>query len=205
MNIFFDLDGTLLDSKPRLYQLFQHLVSESELSFDEYWDLKKNKIGHKEILRTKFLYSDKDVFSFEKAWMEKIEKLEWLALDHPFEGITDYLTELGKHHSLYLVTARQFEQIAIEQITTFGWNKIFKMILVTGQKKEKYELINTSVFVSKEDWFIGDTGKDIQTGKRLGINTAAVLTGFLSKEKLEEYAPDIIAGGVPELGHFVNT
>ncbi|MFN9319674.1 MAG: HAD hydrolase-like protein, partial [Chitinophagales bacterium] len=26
MNIFFDLDGTLIDSRPRLYHLFQYLV-----------------------------------------------------------------------------------------------------------------------------------------------------------------------------------
>ena len=36
MNIFFDLDGTLLDSKERLYYLFQHLVPECKFSFEEY-------------------------------------------------------------------------------------------------------------------------------------------------------------------------
>ena len=44
MKIFFDLDGTLINSKMRLYSLFQELVSASNLSFDEYWNLKKKKL-----------------------------------------------------------------------------------------------------------------------------------------------------------------
>ena len=46
MNIFFDLDGTLIDSKLRLYSLFQKLVPESILTYDEYWKYKMNKISH---------------------------------------------------------------------------------------------------------------------------------------------------------------
>ena len=54
MKIFFDLDGTLINSKIRLYSLFQELVPVSNFSFDEYWDFKQNKINHATILRKKF-------------------------------------------------------------------------------------------------------------------------------------------------------
>ena len=57
VNIFFDLDGTLLDSRKRLYKLFQDLVLESNLTIDEYWELKRNKINHKTILIEKFGYT----------------------------------------------------------------------------------------------------------------------------------------------------
>jgi len=52
------------------------------------------------------------------------------------------------------------------------------------------------VKINPDDWFVGDTGHDIIAGKKLGIKTAAVLTGFLSKEKIEEYEPDIILTSV---------
>lgn len=199
MNIFFDLDGTLIDSQQRLYQLFQSLVPTSELSFEEYWDLKRNKKSHKEILFSKFNYSDEQYGDFEKKWMSEIELEKWLELDIPFEGISDWLLELSKKHSLFVVTARQSENIAVEQIKSYGWENIFLKVLVTQQKQEKHDLVKNAVQVTPEDWFIGDTGKDVETGKRLGIKTAAVLSGFLSKESLIPYQPDIIANTVFDL------
>jgi phosphoglycolate phosphatase len=196
MKIFFDLDGTLIDSRQRLYQLFQHLVPASILSFDVYWNYKRNKISHKDILLQQYKYTKEQIAFFEEAWMKKIELAEWLALDKPFEGVADFLGELQKKHQLFLVTARQSEKMAIQQIEQFGWNQIFEKIFVTGQKKEKYELISSREAVSNHDWFVGDTGKDIQTGKQLGAKTAAVLSGFLNREKLLEYEPDVIIDNI---------
>ncbi|WP_316817969.1 HAD family hydrolase [Pedobacter nyackensis] len=199
MNIFFDLDGTLIDSKDRLYFLFQHLVPESAYTFEEYWGYKMNRVSHKEILLSQFGYSLEAFLDFEVKWMGLIEADKWLDLDHPFDGITEYLTELSKEHDLFVVTARQSEEIAMKQIQGYGWQQIFKKVFVTGQKLEKYDLIINAVDVKSQDWFIGDTGKDIQTGKLLGINTAAVLSGFLGRDILFEYQPDIIVDNVMSL------
>jgi phosphoglycolate phosphatase len=198
-NIFFDLDGTLLDSRERLYNLFQDLVPDSGLSFNDYWNLKRNKISHKEILTTRFSYSLDAFKMFEQTWLRKIELPEWLSLDKPFEGVTDFLENLSKTHSLYLVTARQFKDQAFQQVSQYGWQHIFNEVYVTNGVQDKFELIAGSVKTNAVDWFVGDTGKDIQTGKKLGMKTAAVCSGFLSKEKLLEYKPDLIASSVTEL------
>ena len=58
------------------------------------------------------------------------------------------------------------------------------------------DLINNAIAINSSDWFVGDTGKDIETGKSLGMQTAAVLYGFLNKEKLIEYKPDLIINTV---------
>ncbi len=199
MNIFFDLDGTLLDSRERLYGLFQQLVPGSKLSFDDYWKLKRNKIAHQKILTNYFSYSDQEVAFFEKEWIKNIELPVWLELDKPFDGVTNYLKELKGKHQLFVVTARQYESIAIQQIGQHGWYNIFEKVLVTCQQKEKSELIKTAVKFTNQDWMVGDTGHDIQTGKQLGINTAAVLSGFMNKARLEEYHPDIIVDNVLDI------
>ncbi|MVN21010.1 HAD family hydrolase [Mucilaginibacter arboris] len=198
-NIFFDLDGTLIESRPRLYQLFQNMIPSSKLSFDEYWTYKRNKISHKEILQNVFSYSLEDISKFEKEWLERIELPEWLVLDTPFEGISDYLNKLKYTYKIFIVTSRQSEKRALEQIDQFGWLDVVKKVFVTGQTQEKHDLIKNGVTIHSKDWFVGDTGKDIQTGKRLGINTAAVLTGFLNEKKLLEYKPDIIEREVIKL------
>jgi phosphoglycolate phosphatase len=196
MNIFFDLDGTLIDSRTRLYRLFQYLVPTSNLSFDEYWLLKRNKINHFEILTNKFGYTEQAFKVFEQKWLNEIEQPKWLHFDVPFNGVTELLANLSSTHKLYLVTARQFESEVLKQITNFGWEHFFSKIFVTAQTKEKHELISDNIVVSPDDWFVGDTGMDVQTGKKLGIKTVAVLSGFLNKENLLSYKPDFIINDV---------
>ena len=198
MKIIFDLDGTLIDSRERLYYLFQHLVPASDLTFEAYWNFKRNKIDHRKILETRYLFLEHDIVSFQKNWMDKIELPEWLAFDKPFKGTTAYLMELKKQHELYLATARQFEASVLIQLANFGWTNIFTKVLVTAQKMEKIDLINNAIATNSADWFVGDTGKDIETGKSLCMQTAAVLSGFLNREKLMEYKPDLIINSVTD-------
>lgn len=199
MNLFFDLDGTLLDSRERLYQLFQNLVHESDLSFTQYWELKRNKVNHKMILSEQYGYSDEMIVAFEKNWMNKIELKEWLDLDKPFTRVTETLNSLQTDFKLYIVTARQSEEKTIAQIHKLGWQNLFNGLLVTKQKQNKYELIQNSVDISFSDYIIGDTGNDILTGKKLGIKTIAVLSGFMNRERLFEYNPDFIIKDITQI------
>lgn len=199
MNVFFDLDGTLVDASDRLYKLFQFLVPASALTKDAYWKLKRNKISHREILATRFEYTDQQIEIFESTWLSMIELNEWIALDKPFAGVSDYLMELKKDHTLYIVTARQWEKTATLQVENYEWSDVFKDVLVTGHQMDKSELIRRKCLPSSKDWFVGDTGKDVEAGKQLGLQTAAVLSGFLNKEKLLEYRPDVIVDSVVDL------
>jgi phosphoglycolate phosphatase len=202
-NLFFDLDGTLIDAGQRLFQLFNNLVPESSFTFEEYWNLKRNQIGHSAILQNHFQYSDQQIDVFEKDWMEKIEAEEWLALDKPFEGVTGFLKKLGAENNLFIVTARQSVDAVTKQVGSFGWNGLFKNIFITQHLREKAAMISDAVEYSKQDWVIGDTGMDILTGKKLDMKTAAVLTGFRNREALEKYQPDFILNSVLDLEQVV--
>lgn len=199
MNIYFDLDGTLIDSRLRLYSLFQQLVPQSKFSFEEYWNLKRNKINHATILKQYFNFQENEITLFENSWMNLIEEESFLKLDKPFEGVTEYLMSLKKRgFHLYLVTSRQFKIKVLIQINNFEWTDIFDDILVTQQKTEKTELIKSIIHSNSTGVIVGDTGKDIATGKLLGLKTVAVLSGFLSKKTLSSYNPDIIVDFVTD-------
>jgi|GEM_PF-583698 len=198
MNLFFDLDGTLLDSRERLYQLFQTLVPQSTFSFSAYWDLKRFKNDHKTILSKCFGFNDDEIKNFEKLWMSEIEDDKWLLLDKPFPGVTDYLITLkDKGCMLYLVTSRQFKDKVVKQIIDFQWESIFTGIYVTEQKFSKSEILSSFRF-TQNSWLIGDTGYDILEGKKLNFTTVGIYSGFLAKEKLEEYNPDYLYEKVTE-------
>lgn len=199
MALFFDLDGTLIDSKLRLFNLFKYLVPNSELNFEEYWELKKQKKSHKNILTSLYDYSEKNLITFEQKWMPLIEDKAYLKLDEPFTGVTEYLQQLNKDNlSIYIVTARQNKDIALKQINSFGWGDLIKAVLVTEQKDNKENLIVPFLEIDKTNWIIGDTDSDIKVGKKLGISTVAVLTGFQGLEILKSSNPDFLLNSVLE-------
>jgi len=203
VNIFFDLDGTLLDSRKRLYALFQDLVSESNLTIDEYWELKRNKTNHKTILTERFKYKKDDVDHFEREFLNKIERFDYLQFDIPVYGSYDVLNRLVKTNSLYIVTSRQNKENVFIQLKNLEMYKYFKDILATENKCEKTDLIRILQYQC-DDFIIGDTDNDILSGSQLGIHTIAVSYGFLNKQKLGEYNPEFIIDNLIEVIEIID-
>ena len=193
MNIILDLDGTVIDSKLRLYRLFQHLAPNSSLSYDQYWAFKQNRISNETLLSTHLGYGKDEIAGFRAQWMALIESPSYLSLDSSFVGIEMALASLQEVANLYVCTARQLRQAALDQLANLNLLKFFEEVLVTEQKHTKESLIAANVSgLSPKDWMVGDTGKDIQVGKSMNMNTCAVLSGFLSQEVLIQYEPDLI-------------
>jgi phosphoglycolate phosphatase len=191
-NIFFDLDGTLIDPRIRLYNLFVELVPECKFSFDEYWEIKRNGINQAKLLNKYFNYSEEQVIQFRKLWLSKIEDKERLKQDVPFSKSRVLLEKLSKDNDVFIVTERQKKDLVFWQIRNYGWNEYLKKILATMQKTSKFTIISENVSVTKHDIIVGDTGEDILTGKKLGIRTIGVTSGLLNKKILSEYDPDLI-------------
>ena len=202
--IFFDLDGTLIDSKDRLYELFIFLTG-IKISFDDYWLLKRDMVSNEDIL-TRFLFTKDQIKSFSADWLDKIEHPEYLNKDQKFtftQGVLETLQE--KKYELYLITSRQSKAQVVMQLVRLDLIKYFKNLLITEQKFEKDHLItHLNIKLSKNDFMVGDTGMDILTGKKLGIKTVAVLTGFRNKKHLLSYFPDYIYNDILEFSQNIN-
>ena len=193
MNIIFDLDGTLIDSRLRLYRLFQQLAPSSNLSFEQYWVLKRNKVSNETILSTKLGQNNEFIASFVSKWMQLIESPSYLEMDGNLPGVLTNLAQLKNRASLHVCTARQLRQPALNQLASLDLLPFFDQVLVTEQKNSKDTLIKAHIRdLSSCDWIVGDTGKDIEVGKSLNIKTCAVLSGFLNRDSLLTYLPDVI-------------
>lgn len=197
MNIVFDLDGTLIDSRLRLYRLFQHLAPDSPLSYEQYWAFKQRTISNETILSSELGHDQDQITRFVVEWMTLIESPPYLALDGNFSGVHTTLAGLQQQADLHVCTARQLRQPVLDQLASLDLLHFFKQVLVTEQKHSKESLIMAHVAsLSTQDWLVGDTGKDIQVGKLLNMKTCAVLSGFLSRENLQSYDPDLILDSV---------
>lgn len=199
LSLFFDFDGTLVDSRQRQFQLFCDLVPGVLWSFNEYWDIKRAGVSQSEMLKKYFGFNEKFINEVHIDWMNNIEAPNRLSLDAPFEGVSELLDELHKSHKLYLVTARQNSRLVHEQLREYGWNKCFSDVLVTAQQTSKTELIRKSGHLGGCDVMIGDTGEDITTGLKLGMFTIAVTYGTLNRAVLGRYSPNLLIDSLSEL------
>lgn len=196
MTLIFDFDGTLLNSSERLYRLFQDLVPKSTLSLDAYWGLKRQGRSHHEILEDRFQYSQEAIQSFITKWMERIESPDYLQLDSLHEGVSKKLGALAQNHELVLCTCRQKPEEVDVQLKQFGIAAYFNMVLVTSQQTTKDQLIASMFHCVSGDWLIGDTAADIKVAQSLGIQSAAVTSGFINSTVLESYKPTILIDSV---------
>ena len=192
----FDLDGTLVDASERLYKLFQFLVPESKLTKKEYWDFKRDKVGHQMILER--LFPNHSFDEFNKRWLGLIEAPEYLAMDSLYPDTIETLERLGQNCELVLLTARQSKENLFAELERLEIKKYFSKILVTEAKTDKAALLGGLDFCG-EDFFVSDMGKDIAVGNAAGLRTIAVTHGFMSGERLAEYKPARLVGELGEL------
>lgn len=198
--IILDFDGTLIDSRYRLFSLFTFLVPNSTLTFEEYWVIKGRGISHADILKNTFNYEDNEILLFQKRWLELIEDDFFLKTDEPIKFVTETLIKLKmKGFDLVLLTARQYPKKVEQQLLKFNWSNLFKDVLVTQQIFSKEELIIKSNYRNEAVMMIGDTGLDIKTANNLDIFSVAVLSGFQSKITLKKYDPKLIVNTVNDV------
>jgi len=199
-NLFFDLDGTVLDCRRRLYRLFDDLAPGHDLDQDEYWRLKRAGQRRDDLLRDRFGFDRAALNALKKSWMERIEDEDRLALDCVWPGLGEILMRLAARHSLYLVTNRQFRDRTVRQVEGLGLAGCFTAVLVTEQRSSKAALIKAANLAGGPDGvFIGDTGEDVLAARELGCRAVAVSWGFSDRGLLAAYRPDVIMTEVDEL------
>lgn len=202
-NIFFDFDGTLVNSQKRLYNLFCTLCPQNSLSYIQYWELKRGRMLQQTMLKEIFNYSDEEINNFHEQYLSLIETYPLMSMDNPVDGATELLKSLSSNHNLYLVTNRQKKFLVYEQLNDFGWLDLFKTVFVTERKNTKYDILKKLDNVSSNDYLISDTGEDIKTAQLMGINSIAVTWGVLNEEILKTYNPNYIARFVNDIKKII--
>jgi phosphoglycolate phosphatase len=193
MNIFIDLDGTLVDSRRRLYKLFCDLSGSRKLTFHLYWKYKRVARSNEWLLAQVLGFDAPQIQAFVRGWLERIESPEYLALDAPFGFAQSVLKDLSRDHSLYVLTARRDEHAARAQIDCAGFTPYLTDMLVTGPWQSKIELLSARRGQAhSEDLVVGDTELDVQAAAAIGAQSVAVLNGFRCRQHLELFKPDFM-------------
>ena len=203
MQIFFDLDGTLINSQPRLYRLFCDMCPENNFTYEQYCDIKRQRVTQAEMLKKYFQYEDAEIETFHVQWLNRVEDPDKMLQDAPFDGITPLLERLSSRHTLYIVTNRQSRAKTLEQIKLCGWEKFFSEVLVTEQKQSKVTLAQKVLLSAGNALWVGDTGEDMRAAQTLKIPVIAVAWGVIHPDLLSGYKPDFLVDTVDDLENVI--
>lgn len=206
MRYIFDLDGTLIDSSERMYQLFCELIPECTLTKEEYWSYKRDKVNHKKLIEMLYPHIQFDVF--ERKWMQLIEIDTYLCMDQNYVDTIEVLSSLyDRGHELYLLTARQSKSGLIDELKRLKLIGYFKQVLTTEGKASKEDILlvhskTDNCIMDTGNVFVSDMGKDIELGNKYGFQTVAITHGFMSEERLKAYKPKKVIRELSEISEM---
>jgi HAD superfamily hydrolase (TIGR01509 family) len=207
--IFFDLDGTIVDSRDAYVEAAQTafqtmglepLEAEAALEIPRRLE-QKQPINH--IVKA-------DINKFLDAYLKAYYAIS-KEKTKPIPNISTALETLSKKAKLALITMRSVPQKTItKELQHFGIAKYFTHVttaLDTHKPKPSPEaLIKTvkALDVQMCDCIIvGDSVNDIKAGKAAGAKTVAVLSGLFSHKELAKEQPDLILKDATALPNFI--
>jgi len=195
--IFLDLDETLINTSERHYKLYCNIIDELNLQIplgkDEFWKLKRNGISTVEILGG---IDPKILLKCSEIWIENIESRNYLIHDKLFKDSLGLLSKLSSE-KLFLITMRNNRENLIWELKKLGLYNKFNAVLSCSPLNNNDKTVPILEYIEEKDLcidknsiIVGDSEKDIITGKKLNLTTLAVVYGIRRKEILLSLKPD---------------
>ncbi|HLO49563.1 MAG TPA: HAD family hydrolase [Kamptonema sp.] len=228
MTVFCDLDGPIVDVSDRYYTTYKLALADTQaayqaqgvhlniqqLSKQEFWGMKRERVPDAEIAKSSGLQSSQ-IDAFRQQVMELVNQPELLHLDRLQPGVQWAIALLhSRGVRLILVTLRSQTQ-AYQLLQNYGLARLFTSIRgtqVTDAAYNNYANLKTQLLdevVAELDsliesaWMIGDTEADIIAGKALGIPTIAVTCGIRSSHQLQQFQPTHILNDLISTAHHL--
>ena len=206
--IFFDLDGTLVDSSEGIETTFLHTFKVLGVPAPDKETIRTFMGPPLEVTFTNHLPKElvtKAVEIYRTYYKETGQQQTYL-----YPGIKELLQqlkELGYH--LFITTSKN-QEVSLEIAHSLGISDCFEGIYgSTPGSMHKSDIIQRVLVdhqIPKEEaCIVGDTKFDIIGGKTIGIHTIAVNWGFAPLDQLKEQLPDTILDSPLELLAYLNS
>jgi phosphoglycolate phosphatase len=206
-NIFFDLDGTLTDSKEGIVKCFHYSMNKLGRSLTDVPEV-NDFIGPSLRVTFRKLLGSDDERLIEKAVAIYRERFSTVGLfeNKVYPGIPEVLSALHKNSlKLYVATSKMklYADRILEHFQLAPWfSGVFGSEL-EGRFDDKAELIEFIMsglkLAAGETIMVGDRREDITAGKANRIRTIGVTYGYGSQMEIIDAAPDFTCGSPSEI------
>ena len=188
IGFLFDLDGTLVDSKPAVERAWIKLAQEAQIPLEKMVGL--HGIPAEQSLR--MLLEDRSEEEI-KSWVDRIEFLESsdTAGVVAIPGAKNLLNELNERNIAWTIVTSCTIPLAISRVTAAGiempdHSVTFNDVKLGKPHPEPFILGAKRIGLDPSQcWVIEDAPAGVKSGKSAGCTVAAVLTSHL-KEQLNE-------------------
>jgi phosphoglycolate phosphatase len=207
MIILFDLDGTLIDSTEAILESFHNSFDVHGYPHADDEDIKA-LIGHPlDVMYRELGVDEEKVAAFVDTYKEhyrKISTQKTILLENAREAIE----EASKIATLGIVTTKtgKYSQVLMEY---FGVMDKFDVLIgredVINPKPHAEPILKALEQLdsdAKDIWMIGDTSMDLISAKNAGIKAIGLLSGYDSKETLEQYSDIILCDSLEAISYL---
>ena len=193
--IFFDLDGTLVDSSIGIHNGFTYTFDQLGVPSPDAKTIRGFMGPPLEASFTSCLPADQVERAIQLYRSYYKEKGVYEA--QLFPQIKELLTELAKQYPLYITTTKN-TPTAVDMTSYFGIDRFFDGIYGSSpQALHKADVIRQALTTHNLDpetvVIIGDTKFDMIGAQETGIKKLAVTWGFGDEKDLMTYQPDWVA------------
>lgn len=183
--IFLDLDGTLLDIRQRLYQVFCTLTQTEDMTFEKYWHMRLSGMRQDDVLKHVGICDKVHKAEFRERWKEEIESVQALSYDIPQQGADGLLRDISVQCDVYLWTNRRSREGVKWQLDRLGWSEVFSELLVTGQQCSKQEMLIPKLMDASHPLVVSDDIADCMAAVQNKCTCIFVNSGMYSVNATE--------------------
>lgn len=201
MQIYLNLDGTLLNVEDRYYAVYRDILEQAGfLPFDKstYWSLIRVGVTELAIVEKTCDLDFSNEYTFNHQRL--IEDPAYLMLDTLQDGVLSKFDTWHSYHALTITTFRSHYQALVAQMEFLGLRVYLTDLLVTGAGgdgwKIKKERISNSLQDDSNAFVIADNETDILAAHALEIPSVAICKGRRTRSTLKQLAPDLM---IPQL------
>lgn len=204
--IFFDLDGTLTDSK-------EGIIKSAKYALESFGITENDESRLMRFLGPPLLVSFSTFYGFDaeksRAAVKKYrERFSTVGIfeNKAFDGIYELLQALNDHGHILAVATSKPKVYADRILAKYRLRPYFRLVSgaeLDGTRDNKNEVIDYAIEklgCNRSDvLMVGDRKHDVLGARQCGIASCAVRYGYAAPGELEECNPDYIADDIAEL------
>ncbi|MDX1667947.1 MAG: HAD-IA family hydrolase [Limnobacter sp.] len=198
--LLFDLDGTLVDTAPDLCGTIQDMQADRGLAITEFADMQHLASGGARLLLKAGFGIEKESPEFPRMRTEFLERYQARIARESvlYDGLEDVLAHIERKNLLWAVVTNKPYYLAEQLLTEL--NLLSRCALLVGGDTASEPkpspapclLSCEKLKVAPRDCImIGDDERDVVSGRKAGMLTAAVRYGYIASD-LDQWGADLV-------------
>ena len=209
--IFFDLDGTLVDTAPDMVTVLMDLQREEGVEPLEY-NVGRSHVSNGAVGLVSLAFPNIDAENHERLRLRYLEKYQESVCvrSHVFPGIDELLNSLDAGQLPWGVVTNKPKRMTGPLLQGLGL-AARAVCAISGDTLPQRKPDPAPMFLAAEQAgiqasaciYVGDAARDIEAGRAAGMHTVGVEYGYIANDPPSSWGADAIVADPAELTHYV--